>query len=93
MKLDKDPFLVNMDMVELDRKKVLVQSSQAESIKGKEVVIGEERPSRMIKAKSLKDGHWQKNEGSKPQRRPKATFDILMAKYKEGSAGIRGREN
>jgi hypothetical protein len=93
MKLDKDPFLVNMDMVELDRKKVLVQSSQAESIKGKEVVIGEERPSRMIKPKSLKDGHWQKNEGSKPQQRPKATFDILMAKYKEGSAGIRGREN
>jgi hypothetical protein len=42
MKLDKDPFMVNMNMVELDGKKVLVRPSQAESTKGKEVVIGEE---------------------------------------------------
>jgi hypothetical protein len=47
----------------------------------------------MIKPKSLKDGQWQKNEGSKPQRCPKATFNILMAMYKEGRAGVRGREN
>jgi hypothetical protein len=31
--------------------------------------------------------------GGQPQRRPKTTFNILMAKYKEGRAGIRGREN
>jgi hypothetical protein len=90
MKLDKDPFPANMNMVKLDGKKVLVQPSQAESTKGNEVVIGEERPSRMIKPKSPKDGQWQKNEGSKPQRRPKAT---LMAKYKEGRADIRGHKN
>jgi hypothetical protein len=65
----------------------------AESTKGNEVVIGEERPSRMIKPKSPKDGQWQKNEGSRPQRCPKATFNILMAKYKEARAGIRGRKN
>jgi hypothetical protein len=40
----------------------------------------------MIKPKSLKDDQWQKNEGGKPQQRPNATFDILMAKYKEGRA-------
>jgi hypothetical protein len=61
--------------------------------KGKEVVIGEEQPSRMIKPKSPKDDQLKKNEGSKPQRRPRATFDILMDKYKEGRAGIRGHEN
>jgi hypothetical protein len=94
MKLDKDPLPVNMNMVELERKKVLVQPSQAEMTKGKEVIIGEERPPRMIKLKSLKDGRWQKNEGGgKPQRCPKATFDILMAKYKEGKADVTGREN
>jgi hypothetical protein len=82
VKLDKDPFPVNMNMVELEGKKVLVQPSQAEMTRGKEVVIGEEGPPRMIKPKSLKDGQWQQNEGGKPQRRPKATFDILMAKYK-----------
>jgi hypothetical protein len=47
----------------------------------------------MIKLKSLKDDQWQKNEGSKPRRRPKATFDIRMAKYKEGRADIMGHKN
>jgi hypothetical protein len=56
MKLDKDPFLTNMNMVKLKGKKVLVQPSQAETTKGKEIVIGEERPLKMIKPKSSKDG-------------------------------------
>jgi hypothetical protein len=80
MKLDKNPFPMNMNMVELGGKKILVWPSQAESTKGKDVVIGEERTPRMIKLKTPKDDHWQKNEGGKPQRRPKATFDVLMAK-------------
>jgi hypothetical protein len=49
---------VNISMVELEGKKVLVQPSQAETTKGKEVVLGEERPPRMIKPKSLKDDQW-----------------------------------
>jgi hypothetical protein len=49
--------------------------------------------SRIIKPKSLKDGQWQKNEGSKPHRCLKATFNILMAKYKDGRSDIMGREN
>jgi hypothetical protein len=93
MKLDKDSFLANMNMVKLEGKKVLVRPSQAETTKGKEVVIGEERPPRMIKPKNPKDGQWQKNEGDKTQHRPKATFVILLAKYKEGRAGLRGHEN
>jgi hypothetical protein len=92
MKLDKDPFQVNQNMVELEGKKVLVQPSQAETTTGKEVVVGEEWPPRMIKPKSPKDGQRQKNEGSEPQRCPKATFDILLAKYKEGRAGVRGHK-
>jgi hypothetical protein len=80
MKLNKDKFLANMNMVELDGKKVMVQPSQAESTKGKEVIIVEEWTPRMIKPKSMKDGQWQKNERSKPQQRPKATFNILLAK-------------
>jgi hypothetical protein len=47
MKLDKDPFLVNMNMVELDGKKVLIRPFQAKSTKGKDVVIGDERLSRL----------------------------------------------
>jgi hypothetical protein len=58
MKLDKDPFPTNMNMVKLEGKKVLVQPSQAETTKGKEVIIGEEQPPRIIKPKSSKDGRW-----------------------------------
>jgi hypothetical protein len=67
MKLDKDSFSVNMNMVELDGKKVLVWPSQPESTKGKDIVKGEEQPLRMMKPKSQKDGQCQKNEGGKPQ--------------------------
>jgi hypothetical protein len=52
MKLDKDPFSTNTNMVEPEGKKVLVRPSQAEMTKGKEVVIGEELQPRMIKPKS-----------------------------------------
>jgi hypothetical protein len=86
-------FPTNMNMVEFKGKNVLVHPSQAETTKEKEVIIGEERPPMMIKPKSPKSGQWQKNEGGKPQRHPKATFDILMAKYKEGRASIRRHKN
>jgi hypothetical protein len=56
MKLDKDPFLANMNTVELDGKKVLVQPSQDELTKGKEVIIGEERQPRMIRPKNPEIG-------------------------------------
>jgi hypothetical protein len=66
MKLNKDPFLANMNMVELDGKKVLVQPSLAVSTKDKEVVIGEERQPRMISPKNLEISRWKENERSKP---------------------------
>jgi hypothetical protein len=80
MKLDKDPFPANMNMVELDGKKVLVRPSQAELTMGKEVIIGEERQLRMIRPKNLEIDRWKKNERSKPQSHPKVTFNILIAK-------------
>jgi hypothetical protein len=47
----------------------------------------------MIKPKSLKHGQWQKNKEGKLLQHSKATFDILMAKYKECRAGITGHKN
>jgi hypothetical protein len=55
MKLDKDSFPINMNMVELKGKKIMVRPSQTNTIKEKRVVIGEERQSRIVKPKSLKD--------------------------------------
>jgi hypothetical protein len=51
MKLDEDSFQVSMNTVELEGKMVLVQPSQDESAKDKDVIIGEERQSRMIRPK------------------------------------------
>jgi hypothetical protein len=34
----------------------------------------------------------QRGGGDKPQCHPKATFDILMAKYKEDRADVRGHK-
>jgi hypothetical protein len=62
MKLNKDLFSTNMNMVEIKGKKVLVRPSHAEMTKEKEVVIEEEWPLRMIKPKSPKDCQWQKNK-------------------------------
>jgi hypothetical protein len=93
MKLDEDPLQVNMNTVELEGKKVLVWPSQAESTKGKEAIIGEERQLRMIRSKNPEVGRWKKNERSKPRSRPKATFNIRMVKYRDGKVGIRGHEN
>jgi hypothetical protein len=93
MKFDKDPFPANMNTVEFEGKKVLVQPSQGESTKGKKVVIGEYKQSRMIRPKNPEIGRWKKNERSKPRSRLKSTFDNLMAKYRYGRADIRGCEN
>jgi hypothetical protein len=93
LKLDKDSFPANMNTGELDGKKVMVQPSQAESTKGKEVIIGEERQSGMIRPKNPEIGRWKKNERSKPQSHLKVTFDILMVKYRDGKVGFRGHEN
>jgi hypothetical protein len=82
-----------MNTVELEGNKVLVRPSQAVSIEGKKVVIGDERQSRMIRPKNLKIGRWKKKERSMPRSHPKSSFDILMAKYRDGKADIMGHKN
>jgi hypothetical protein len=90
MKLDKDPFPVNVNMVGLKKKKVLVQPSQVKSTKGKDVVIGEELPLKMIKPKNLKGGQWRKNEGASHcnAQRPPSTFSWLNTRKAGPTLGV-----
>jgi hypothetical protein len=90
MKLDKDPFPANMNMVELTGKKVPVQTSQAESTKGKDVVVVEEWPLTMIKPKSLKGGQLQKNEGSSSSntQKPPLTFSCPSTRKVGPASGV-----
>jgi hypothetical protein len=59
MKLDTDPFPVNM--IEFEQKKVLMCIDQDETTKGKSMVISDELRNRMIKPRSPKVGVWKEN--------------------------------
>jgi hypothetical protein len=59
MRLDVDPFLV--DMVEFGEKKILVKTDQADTTKGKNMAILDELRNRMIKPRSPEIGVWKEN--------------------------------
>jgi predicted GTPase len=79
MKLDVDLFPMNM--VELEGKKVLVQTDQAESTKGKDVVVSDDLRHRMIKPHIPEVDAWKENVGHKPIQRVKPTSNMLIEKY------------
>jgi hypothetical protein len=59
MKLGTGPFSISM--VELEHKKILVCTDQAETTKGTNVVISDDLRKRMIKPHSPETGVWKKN--------------------------------
>jgi hypothetical protein len=59
MKLDTDPFPIGM--VELEHKKILLCTDQAETTKGKSVVISDDLHNRIIKPHSLEISVWKEN--------------------------------
>jgi hypothetical protein len=54
MKLDVHPCPMNT--IDFEQKKILVHSDQAETMKGKNVIVSDELRSRMIKPHSLEVG-------------------------------------
>jgi hypothetical protein len=79
MKLDIDPFPIGM--VELMDKKVLVRTDQAETTKGKNVVIFYELCNWMIKPHNPEIGVWKENVLWKPAKRVKPALAMLIEKY------------
>jgi hypothetical protein len=79
MKLDMDPFPVGM--VELEHKKILVCTDQAETTKGKNVVVSNDLHNRMIKPHNPEIVMWKENVQRKPARRVKPTSAMLIEKY------------
>jgi hypothetical protein len=78
MKLDTDPFPVNM--VELGEKKILVRSSQASTMKGKNIIISDELRNRMVKPHNPEVGVWKENYVKRPVQRVKPTSNMLIKK-------------
>jgi hypothetical protein len=81
MKLNTDPFPIGM--VKLMDKKVLVRTDQAEMTKGKDVVVSDELPNRMIKPDNLEIGVWQENVLWKLAKRVKPMSAMLIEKYQQ----------
>jgi hypothetical protein len=79
MKLNTDPFPVGM--VELERKKILVRTDQAETTKGKSVVVSDDLHNRMIKPHNPEIGMWKENMQRKLAKRVKPMSAMLIEKY------------
>jgi hypothetical protein len=79
MKLDTDPFPVGM--VKLMDKKVLVCTDQAETTKGKNVVVSNKLRNRMIKQHNPEIGVWKENVLWKSAKTVKPTSAMLIEKY------------
>jgi hypothetical protein len=79
MKLDTDPFPIGM--VELEHKKILVRTDQAETTKGKSMVVSDDLRNRMIKPHNPEIGVWKENMQRKLAKRAKPTSDMLIEKY------------
>ena len=55
MQIDQNPFPMHTHVLELKNPKVLIRPNQAKSTKGKNVIIGEERPEKkMMQNKTLR---------------------------------------
>jgi hypothetical protein len=81
IKLDMAPFPVAM--VKLMNKKVFVHTDQAETTKGKNVVIFDELRNKMIKPHNLEIGVWKQNVPWKPARRVKPPLAMLIEKHQQ----------
>jgi hypothetical protein len=79
MKLNADPFLVNM--IKFEQKKVLMCTDQAETTKGKSVIILDELRNQMIKPRSSEVGVWKENMQRTPTQRIKPMSIMLIEKY------------
>jgi hypothetical protein len=79
MKLDTDLFPIGM--VELMDKKILVCTDQAETTKGKNVVVSDELRNRMIKPHNLEIGVWKENVLQKLAKMVKPMSALLIEKY------------
>ena len=67
-KIDNNPF--PMHTVDLQNPKILIRPNQAESTKGKNVVIGDERPEKKLTSKTPQGA---KTLGGKTRRRRPTT--------------------
>jgi hypothetical protein len=60
--------------LDVEEKKVLVQTDQVESTKGKNVIVSDELHNRMIKPRSPQVGVWKENVARRSTRKIRPTY-------------------
>jgi hypothetical protein len=81
MKLDTDPFLVNVNLINFEEKMVLVRTRQADTTRGKNVIVSDDPRARMVKPRSLEFGVWKVNHRRWTGPKVKPTSSMLLEKY------------
>jgi len=89
MQVDQNPFPGHM--LELNNPKVLVQPSQAESTKGKNVVIGDERHEKKLTQKTPQGAETLGGQDKKKKADNKSTGLTVHSGGLTGSTGLTGR--
>jgi hypothetical protein len=79
MKLDVDSFSV--DLIEFEKKKILVRTDQVDTTKGKNVIISDELRNKRIKPRSPEVGVWKENTHRVTPQRVRPTSSMLIDKY------------
>jgi hypothetical protein len=81
MKLDTNPFPTNVNMINFEEKRVLVHTSQADTTRGKNVIVSDEPRFRMIKPRDPEPEKWKINQHGQSKHRVKPTSAMLLEKY------------
>jgi hypothetical protein len=81
MKLDVDPFLVNVNMINFEEKKILVRASQAGIIRGKNFITSDEPRRKMITPRHPELGVWKVNHRRWLGPIVKPTSEMLLEQY------------
>jgi hypothetical protein len=62
MKLETDPFPINVNMINFEEKRILVRTSQADSTRGKNGIVPDEPRAMMVKPRSPEPALWKVNQ-------------------------------
>jgi hypothetical protein len=92
MKLDTDPFPTNVNMINFEEKRVIVHTSQADTTRGKNIIMSNEPRLKMIKPWDLEPVKWKVNQRrwSKPRVKPTSTMLLENMHTSSGRMCSRG---
>jgi predicted double-glycine peptidase len=91
MRLDTDPFPANVNMINFEEKRILVHTTQADTMKGKNVIVSDEPRVRMLKPRIPEPGVWTVNQCRWSSHRVKLTSECCWKNMQDNNKGMFSR--